>query len=173
MGEAGVFGPEERVELIDGDVIDVPKLSSRCAGTLDHLAKLLWSAVGDRAQLRFRGPVSFDRYSEFQPDLTLVQARTDFYWSAHPRADHVLLAIGVTDDVLRNDRNAKIATYARHGIPEAWVVDTESLSVMRYRNPARGVYTLLEQPDLETPIDVDALPGVGVVLRPLFAHVRA
>jgi Uma2 family endonuclease len=173
MGEAEIFGPEERVELIDGDVIDVPRLSSQCAATLDHLAKVLWSAVGDRAQLRVRSPVHFDTYSEFQPDLTLVQTRTDHYWSAHPRPDHVLLAVEVADDTLRNDRNAKIATYARHGIPEAWLVDTESLRITRYRNPARGVYTLVEQPDFEIPIDVDALPGVHVVLRPLFAHVRA
>jgi Uma2 family endonuclease len=173
MGQAEIFGPEERVELVDGDVIDVPKLSSQCAGTLDHLAKLLWSTVGDLAQLRVRNPVSFDTYSEFQPDLTLVQARTDYYRSAHPRADHVLLAVEVADDALRNDRNAKIATYARHGIPEAWLVDTESLKLMRYRNPARAAYTLVEQPDLEIPIDVDTLPGVRVALRPLFAHLRA
>jgi Uma2 family endonuclease len=173
MGEAEIFGPEERVELIDGDVIDVPTLSSQCAATLDHLAKLLWSAARDRAQLRVRNPVSFDTHSEFQPDLTLLQPRTDYYWSAHPRPDHVLLAVEVADDALRNDRNAKITTYARHGIPEAWLVDTESLRLTRHRKPARGAYTLVEQPDLAIPIDVDALPGVRVVLRPLFAHVRA
>jgi hypothetical protein len=105
MGQAEIFGPEERVELIDGDVIDVPRLSSQCTGTIDHLAKLLWSAAGDRAQLRVRNP--------------------------------------------------------------------ESLKLTRYRNPARGAYTLVEQPDLDIPIDVDALPRVRVTLRPLFAHVRA
>jgi Uma2 family endonuclease len=173
MGDAGIFGPEERVELIDGDVIDVARPSSQCAGTLDHVAELLYRAVGDLAQIRVRNPILFDPYSEFQPDLAVVKRRADYYASAHPQPHQVLLVVEVVDAAVRADRDSKLLTYGRHGIPEVWLIDTETLRLTRYRAPREGTYSLVEQPALEIPIVLDALSDARVELRPLFAHVKS
>ena len=137
LGEAGVLRADERVELIEGEIIDRAPIGSRHAAVVKRLIQILTRAVGDRAIVSAQDPVAIENHSEPQPDLALLLPRTDFYAAAHPGAQDVLLIIEVADSSLRYDREVKIPLYARSKIPEIWLVDLENKTLTLYQQ-AKG-----------------------------------
>jgi Uma2 family endonuclease len=168
MAEVGILDHEARVELIDGDIIDMPPIGSPHAATVSYLTEVLVRAAGDRANVRAQSPVRLSDFSEPQPDVALLRRRDDFYRERHPRADDVLLLIEISATSLRFDRETKLPLYARHGIAEFWLVDLQSPRLSRYRAPQHGSYTLVDEPSLGAAIEVSTLSGVTVDLRRLF-----
>jgi Uma2 family endonuclease len=168
MGDVGILPPDERVELIDGEIIDMPPPGSLHAGTVDQLAAILLRALGEKALVRVQNPARLDHYSEPQPDLALLRPRSDHYKSAHPLASDLLLVVEVADTSLRYDRDVKTALYAQHGIPEVWLIDVRDKRLVRYRNPAEGIYASVDEPDLSASIEVSAIPGVRADLGAVF-----
>jgi len=167
MAEVGILRPDERVELIDGEIIDMPPVGSVHAGTVDQMAKILGDALGNQAIVRVQNPISLDDHSEPEPDIALLRRREDFYKSSHPTPDDVLLVVEIADSSLLFDRNIKVPLYARHGIVEVWLVDVRAWRLIRCRNPLRGEYALIDQPDLGTPLQISATPDVHLVLNAL------
>jgi len=168
MAEVGILDAEARVELIDGDIIDMAPPGSPHAATVHYLTEVFVRAVEGRATVLAQNPVRLSDFSEPQPDLALLRRREDFYRDHHPRADDVLLIIEVAATSLRFDRKKKLPLYARHGIPEMWLVDVEGRRLSRYRAPQQGSYTLIDEPDLGTALEVSALAGVTVDLHRVF-----
>jgi Uma2 family endonuclease len=168
MAEVGILDAEARVELIDGEIIDMAPPGSPHAATVDYLNEVFVRAVEGRASVRVQNPVRLSEYSEPQPDLALLRRRDDFYREHHPRADDVLLIIEVAASSLRFDRRKKTPLYARHEIPEMWLVDLGGRRLVRYRSPLQGAYTLVDEPDLGAALEVSALEGVAVDLHRLF-----
>ncbi len=123
MAEVGLLAPDARVELIDGEIIDMAPIGSEHASVVDQLTRLLVRAVGDDAILRVQGSVRLGRRSEPGPDLVLLRPRPDFYRNQFATGNDTLLVIEVSDTTLRYEREIKIPLYARHGVPEAWIVD--------------------------------------------------
>lgn len=169
MAEAGILGPDDRVELIEGEIIDMAPTGSLHAGEVDELASLLRAAVDERAILRIQGPVSLGRYSQPEPDILLLRPRADYYRSAHPAPADVLLLVEIAVTSLHYDREVKLPLYARHGVTEVWLLEAENRQLTRYRNPRDGAYARIDQPDLRVPLEIGALPGVRVDLAPLSA----
>jgi Uma2 family endonuclease len=169
MAEVGILGPDERVELIDGEIIDMPPPGELHSGTVDQLAYLLINAVGGRAIVRNQNPTVLGRHSAPQPDLALLRPRTDFYKSAQPQAADVLLMIEVADSSLRFDRDVKSALYARHAIPEFWLIDVRGKRLTRYGSPRAAGYARVDEPDLGAPVEIPGLAGASVALAALFA----
>jgi Uma2 family endonuclease len=170
MAEVGILGPDDRVELIEGEIIDMPPPGELHAGTVSQLDHLLQRAVGDRAIVFVQNPAVLGRYSAPQPDIALLRSRADFYKSALPRSGDILLVIEVADTSLRYDRDVKVGLYARHTIPELWLVDVRGKRLTRYRDPtAAGAYSRVDEPDLGSPVEVGGLPGVGMDLDAVFA----
>ena len=134
MAEVGILGPDDRVELIEGEIIDMPPPGELHAGTVSQLDHLLQRAVGDRAIVFVQNPAVLGRYSAPQPDLALLRPRPDFYKSALPRSGDILLIIEVADTSLRYDRDVKVGLYARHTIPELWLIDVRGKRLTRYRD---------------------------------------
>jgi Uma2 family endonuclease len=168
MAEVGILAPDARVELIDGEIIDMAPPGSSHAGTVDYLLKVLARAVGDSANVRVQNPVRLSRYSEPQPDLALLRPHEDFYRADHPTAEDLLLVVEVAASSLRFDRKKKVPLYARHGVPEVWLVDLGGQRLVRYRSPEQGTYSLVDEPDLRADLGVAALDGVAVDLQRLF-----
>lgn len=169
MGEVGVLHDDERVELIDGEIIDMAPIGERHAGTVNQLAWLLQCAVGDSAIVQVQSPIQLGRYSEPQPDLALLVPRADFYKGARPRPHDTLLVIEVADTSLRYDQDVKGVLYAQHGVQECWLVDIAAKRFTRFRKPREGGYSVVDHPDLGVPLDIEALPGVSVGFGEVFA----
>jgi Uma2 family endonuclease len=160
MAEAGLFQPDERVELIDGEIVDMPPMGTRHAGKLARLVEILTKAVGARAMVRTQLPLRLDDASEPQPDIALVLPRADYYEQRHPTPADTLLVVEIGDTTLRFDRDVKAPLYARRGVAETWVVDLRAERLLRFR---AGGATELELAACE----IDGLPGVTVDLTPL------
>lgn len=169
MVEAGILAPDEHVELIEGEIIDVPPPGSLHAGTVEQLTDALRDAVGRRAAVRVQHPVRLGRYSEPQPDLAVVRWRDDYYKAAHPTAADVLLIVEVAHSSLGYDRDVKLPLYAQHAVPAFWIVDLEGAVLDRYAEPSGARYRAVDRPRLDRPIEIAALPGVRVDLEGLFA----
>jgi Uma2 family endonuclease len=168
MGEVGILPPDARVELIDGEIIDMAPPGDLHAGTVDQLVAILSRAIGDRALLRVQSPISTDGYSEPQPDIALLRPRADYYKTSRPQPQDAWLVIEVADTSLRHDREKKMPLYARSGLAEAWLVDVANRRLTRYRNPVRGAFGRVDEPDLDVPLSIDTLEDVRLDLSALF-----
>lgn len=169
MAEVGILGPDDRVELIDGEIIDMPPPGQLHAGTVNQLAHELFRAVNGRAILHTQNPVVLGRYSAPQPDIALLRPRVDYYKSALPRPADMLLAIEVADSSLSYDRGVKVALYGRHGVPELWVVDVRGKVLTRYQGPHSDGYMRVDEPDLAQPLVLGPPLDANVDLASLFA----
>lgn len=165
MAEVGLLAPDARVELIQGEVIDMAPIGTRHGAVVDALARLLIRAVNDHAIVRVQGSIRLDRHSEPQPDLSILKPRKDFYRDVHPTATDVLLIIEVSDTTLRYDRNIKAPLYASHGVPEVWLIDVNSKVLQRMQHPAGNAYATTSTFDgdsADSNIALAMLPGVSI-----------
>jgi len=140
MGEAGVFTDDDRVELLDGEIVQMSPLGIPHSSGVDRLTAVFTRRLGRRAIIRVQGPIILDRYSEPQPDLSVLAPRADFYGHAQPRPRDVLLAIEVMDSSRGYDRTLKLPLYARAELREVWLVDLKAEVIERYRRPALRGY---------------------------------
>ena len=168
MCEAGELAPEARVELIEGEIIDMPPPGSRHSAMHSRLLEVLMQAVGQRAIVRPASALHLDDMSAPQPDIALVLRREDFYAERHPTAAEMLLVIEVSESRLSFDLGRKRALYARHGIPELWVIDLARSRLHRFRRPSGDEY--LETLVLDAPrtMSIEKLPGVALDTVSLF-----
>jgi len=140
MAAAGVLGEDDRVELIDGEIIEMSPIGSRHSGYLNRLNRCFVRGVGERAVVAVQNPVRVSDLSEPQPDIAVLAPRDDSYTAAHPRPADVLLLIEVADSSLLYDRELKAPLYALSGIREFWIVDVEARRIVVFRDPAPDGY---------------------------------
>jgi len=140
MVEAGILSDDDRVELIDGEIIEMVAIGSRHAACVDRLARLCSAGVRNRAIVRVQNPILLSEHSEPQPDLALLRPRRDFYAAGHPGPQDILLVVEVADTSAETDREIKLPLYARAGIPEVWVVALAETHVEAHRKPSPGGY---------------------------------
>jgi len=146
LAEAGILKPEDRVELIEGEIYRMAPIGNPHAGCVNRLVSGFAPLIAaHRAVLSPQNPVNLTDISEPQPDVTLLRPREDFYGDGHPTPDDVLLLIEVADSSIGFDRHTKIPLYARCGIPEAWLVDLIHNTVEINRDPARDGYRSVQR----------------------------
>ena len=162
MAEGGIFAPDDRVELIDGELIDVPPPGSRHAAAVEVWAARLREAAARRVQIRTQNPVRLAIDSEPQPDIAVVRASEDFYAAAHPGPNDIHLLIEIAGASLAYDLSVKAPLYARSGVPEFWVVDIARNTVTCHRYPADGRYATVQLHRPGELIEVSTLPGVMI-----------
>jgi Uma2 family endonuclease len=169
MAEAGVFRAETRLELMDGEIIDMAPIGSPHAAVVNTLMSLLVRSVADRGIVSVQNPVIVSSRSVPQPDLLLLRNRADRYFSAHPTADDVLLIVEVSDTSLRFDRDQKIPMYGRAGIAEAWLIDVEKRCLHVFTSPdAHSGYRAQSITTFGQKIALAAWPDVVVSIADLF-----
>jgi Uma2 family endonuclease len=166
MAEAGLLSPDDRTELIEGEILDMPPIGSRHAAIVTAVCERLIRAVDDSVQVRSQAPVRFAPRSETQPDIALVKRRADGYRTTHPTAADVLLIVEVSESTLRFDLGVKSRLYAMHGIPEYWVVDLLGNRVCRHRRPSGTSY--VERDDVSAGALPLPLPGIEIEIGDLF-----
>jgi len=169
MGEVGILAPDERVELIEGEVVEMAPIGSRHSGMVGRLTRLLVQAAGSRAVVFVQNPVRLSRTSEPQPDFAVLRPRADDYQSAHPGPGDVLLLVEIAESSLKYDRELKAPLYAAHAIPELWVVDVGEKVLWRYREPGQQGYGRVEKTAAPATTRLAAAPEIEVDLSGLFA----
>ena len=147
MDEAGIFRPDERVELIDGEIYDMAAIGVGHAWCVDRLTGFLGDGLAGRAVLRVQNPAVLGPRTYVQPDLLVLRSPFERYRRAHPGPADVLLLIEVSDTSLAFDRSVKLSTYARMGIPEVWLVDLQGGRVEVHREPSDEMYASIARSD--------------------------
>jgi Uma2 family endonuclease len=135
MGDAGVFAPDCRVELIEGEVIRMAPIGSAHMSVVNTLSMFYAQAVGGGVIVSTQNPISLFPDSEPQPDVTILKQRADHYRGSLPSAADVLLLIEVADTTADDDRQAKVPLYAHHGIAEVWLFDLKARRLEVYTEP--------------------------------------
>jgi Uma2 family endonuclease len=161
MGEAGVLTEDDRVELLDGEIVQMSPIGNPHASTVARLTTLLVRRFADRATIWVQNPIILDRWSEPQPDVCVLAPRADFYAAAHPRPREVLLGIEVMASSRGYDRTLKLPLYAKAELREVWLVDLKAQAIEVHRRPALRGYRSTET------------YGRGQAIRPLaFPRMR-
>lgn len=168
MGDAGILSEDDRVELIEGELIDMAPIGSKHAGVVTRLARLLMRAVGDAAVVSVQNPLFLPPRSEPQPDILLLKPRADDYVASLPTAADVLLLIEVADTSLSYDRDIKLPLYARHGVAESWLFDIEGRRLEIHRQPGSDGYGKVILPAADVIVAPQALPQAVLALAELW-----
>jgi Uma2 family endonuclease len=141
----GALTENDRVELIDGEIVERAAIGGQHAGCVDDLTELIFLGLAGRATVRVQSPIRLGTTSEAEPDLTLLRRREDSYRDQHPAADAILLVVEVGDSSIDYDRNVKAPLYARSGVPELWLVDLRAQRVDVCREPGPKGYRRIRQ----------------------------
>lgn len=169
MESAGIFHPEERLELIEGEFFEMSPTGDRHDYFVDRLNYLLTGEeLRNKAIVRVQSPVKISFFSAPQPDLTLFKYREDFYRHGRPTPADVLLVIEVSDTTQRHDRGKKALLYARHGIPEYWLFDLRENRVEVYRKPSPEGYKQVFHVERDETLFPEAFPDFSLPLNELF-----
>ena len=125
MAEAGILSPHDRVELIDGEIVQMAPIGSYHAGCVNTLNRLFMETLGRRVVVSVQNPVRLGERSEPEPDVALLRPRADAYQESHPGPDDVMLIVEVSHSTVEYDRDVKTPLYAEAGIPELWLVNLD------------------------------------------------
>ena len=140
MADVGILSEDDRVELIEGEIIEMAPIGRGHNSDVDRLNWHFVRGLGERAIVRVQGSIHLRDGSDPEPDLVILRPRPDFYAAVDAGPADVFLIIEVADSSLAYDRDFKIPLYARYGIPEAWLVDLNGKSITVYRDPSPDGY---------------------------------
>ncbi|RMH56879.1 MAG: Uma2 family endonuclease [Bacteroidetes bacterium] len=165
MIEAGVFRPEDRVQLIDGEIVAMRPQGSQHATTIRLVEEALRAAFGDGYDVRPQLPLALGDFSEPGPDVAVVQGTPRDYVDAHP--SEALLVVEVADATLRLDRTEKLRLYALHGMPEYWIVNLIDRVLEVHREPIGEAYRLKTSHAAGEAVAPAARPGASIPVADL------
>jgi Uma2 family endonuclease len=158
MGETGILTEADRVELIEGELIEMAPIGSRHADCVSHLVRRLVRQT--EALIRVQDPLELPQHSEPEPDIAIVHNR--HYSEAHPGPQDVLLLIEVADSTLAYDRDIKVPLYARFGIAEVWLVDIQNERLEVYLEPSVAGYRQILRPENDESVSPALLPEISL-----------
>ena len=160
MAEAGILHEDDRVELIEGEIVEMAPIGSRHAACVNRLNNLFARGLVQQAIISVQNPIRLDEHSEPQPDISILRQRSDYYSTAHPGPQDVLLLVEVCDSSVSYDRDFKIPLYARAGIVECWLVLLDEGLIEVYRSPGSGDYREVLQVRRGETLSPLAFPGI-------------
>lgn len=140
MSETGIFSPDEKVELINGEVVTMSPMGVRHASVMRRTRTLLYSLLGGVGFIDEQYPIAFDEHSEPEPDIMVIRHRDDYYEDEHPTSDDVLLIVEVSGTSLSFDTKTKLELYARNNVAEYWVIDIQSDRFLVHTEPKDSAY---------------------------------
>ena len=169
MAAAGILHEDDRVELIDGELIDMAPIEQGHAAVVNRLTEALFLACAGRAIVSPQNPVRLSRLSEPQPDLAVLRRRADFYATGERAGPaDTLLLIEVADTSIRYDRTVKLPLYARSGIGEVWIVDLGRRRLQAYSVPVGDAYSVTATHGGDEALALALAPDIVVKLDLVF-----
>jgi Uma2 family endonuclease len=172
MIETGIIREGARIELIEGELVEMATIGTRHFACVNRLAQLFFEFAQRRYIVSVQNPLRVNGGSEPQPDIALLKPRTDFYEGSLPTPEDVLLLVEVSDTTLRYDRDIKLPLYARTGIPEVWIVDLNSGTVEVHDEPLleEGRYALVRSYGRGEEVDSRTVPGLELPVRDILGR---
>lgn len=167
MAEVGLLSEDSRVELIEGEIIELSPIGSTHAGTVNRSSAFFHRHLSDIVIVSVHDPVRLGDFSEPQPDLAFLKPRKDFYSKSHPTPEDVLVVIEVADTSVYYDRNVKLPLYARAGIPEAWLMILRKDVIEVHSQPKNGKYQKVQRLKRGKTLVSPAIPGFSCKVEDL------
>lgn len=168
LGETGILGEDERVELVEGEIVEMTPIGWDHASVVARIASLFWTHFGQQAIVWVQNPLMLPRQvSEFQPDIALLKPRPDFYRADGVEPDDALLVVEVMDSSVAYDRRVKLPIYSRGGVLEVWLVDVNQNTVEAHCEPRAHGYRERRLVDRDGTIAALAFPDVILPVREL------
>ncbi|MBW4680372.1 MAG: Uma2 family endonuclease [Microcoleus vaginatus WJT46-NPBG5] len=164
MAEAGILTEDERVELIDGMIVQMLPISPRHAACVKRLIRLFSQWLGNNSIVSVHNPVELSDQSEPQPDIALLQPRSDFYEAGHPQPKDIFLIVEVADTTVESDRQLKIPLYAGSGIFEIWLVNINEQLIEIYRQPTAAGYQNIQECRRGQSLSPQAFPEISLTV---------
>jgi Uma2 family endonuclease len=164
MAEAGILRPDERTELLAGEVIPVASASSQHSAAVTRLDHFLTLRLQERALVRPQCPFELDDYSLPEPDLAVLVFRSDFYAKADPVPADALLLMEVGVSSVRFDRYVKAPLYAKAGVKELWLIDLPGQAVVVCREPAGDEFGHVIRHERGATLTVPGFPDVTLTV---------
>lgn len=174
LGEIGFFHPEERVELIEGNIIQMSAKGTAHTSATRRTASVLRNLLGNRAAVYTQDPIALDDNSEPEPDIAVVRIDPFDYATHHPTPSEVYLIIEVADSSLTYDREVKAKIYARSGIADYWVLNVNDRQLHVFREPTEDGYqseVILEETASISPLQFPPVNiAIGEILPPIISN---
>lgn len=169
MAQAGILGEDDRVELLEGEIVEMAPIGPLHAACVKRLNRLFAARLGDLAVVSVQDPIRLGSRSEPQPDLALLRPRDDLYSALHPEPADVLLVVEVAFSTGPFDRLVKMPLYAEWRIPQAWLVDLDAGVIEVYRLRAEGRYGEPEVVAGRDRVVIDAFDAVELTAADILA----
>ena len=170
MAETGILAPEDRVELIEGEIVTMSTPGPHHCAAVDRATRTMILTLGERALVRVQGTVRLNLFNMPQPDLVLLCPRSDFYATAHPAGADILLVVEISDTTIRYDRTVKGPMYARLGVHEYWIVDVNAETVFRHSRPKSATYREVSSFTRGQRLSPELLPDWSIAVDDLLAE---
>ncbi len=167
MLDAGIFTEDDRVELVEGDIVTMMPIGARHAACVNRLTRVFARLLGDNVIVSVQNPLRLGEKDEVLPDLMVLRFRPDFYANAHPGPEDVLLVVEVAETSQAYDREVKVPLYARHGIPEYWLINLQDNVVEVYRKPSPYGYKEVHYLRSEDTLHPQAVSDVQIPVKTL------
>lgn len=165
MAGAGILTEDDRVELIEGEIVQMSAAGSRHVACVYRWDDLLHEQIErGSAIISVQSPVRLDNHSEPEPDIAALRFRADYYSGALATAADVLLLVEVADTSLAYDRGVKLPTYARAGVPEVWLVDLLGERIERHTDPSERGYRLIARASRGESLESIVLPSLKLAV---------
>ena len=169
MAEAGIFNEDDRVELLEGEVVEMAPIDSRHAGCVNRLTMVFAERLEGQAIVAVQNPVRLSEHSEPQPDFALLRPRPDAYGSGHPGPEDVMLLVEVADTTAAWDRGQKLPLYAAAGVAELWLIDLSAAVVEVCRRPEGVAYLDIRLVGPDDRLAPEAFPDASLLAGDLLA----
>ena len=143
LAESNILSEDDRVELIEGRIVDMTPIGSKHAACVSRLNEIFSEKLQKRAIINIQNPICLTEYSEPEPDIAIIKRRPDFYAEQLPQPADILLIIEVSDSSLDYDCETKIPLYAKANIPEVWLVNLIENIVEIYSTPSPEGYNVI------------------------------
>jgi Uma2 family endonuclease len=168
MAQTGILPPEARVELINGEILEMSPVGRRHTASVDRLTDIFAPPLHGKAIVRVQSSIVLSEGQEPEPDISLLRYRADFYNDSHETPADILLIVEVADTSEGYDRRTKGPLYARYGIPELWIADVHRDRLTVYRDPTLDGYATAQVLSPGQSVSPLAFPDLDVAVRAIF-----
>lgn len=165
MAEAGILGPNDRVELILGEILNMSPIGSKHSAIVKRVTQLFVTAFLNKAIVQIQDPIQIKDFSEPEPDILLLKQREDFYYNQLPQPEDVFLLIEVADSTLDFDKNVKLPIYSEAGIKEYWIVDINNNQILIHSIPEGKLYKNIKIATASDHVNCSSFPNISIAVK--------